>query len=145
MVLYTFREREMILDLFDKFCGARLTTNIMEIGGFTRDIPDGWLDECREFVQDLPGAVCSEYADLLSANPIWLNRTKGIGIITAEDAIAYSLTGPMIRGSGVAFDIRKARPYLSTTASIGRCRSARTATPTTAISSAWRRCASRSR
>jgi NADH dehydrogenase I D subunit len=111
MVLYTFREREMILDLFEKFVGARLTTNIMEIGGFTRDIPDGWLDECREFVRVFP-AHQREYVDLLSANPIWLNRTKGIGIISPEDAIAYSLTGPMIRGSGVAYDIRKARPYL---------------------------------
>jgi len=111
MVLYAFRERELILDLFDMFCGARLTTNIMELGGFTRDIPDGWIDRCRDFIKIFP-ARQQEYVDLLSANPIWLNRTKGIGIITAEDAIAYSLTGPMIRGSGVAYDIRKARPYL---------------------------------
>jgi NADH dehydrogenase I D subunit len=111
MVLYAFREREMILDLFDMFCGARLTTNIMELGGFTRDIPDGWIERCRDFIKIFP-ARQQEYVDLLSANPIWLNRTKGIGIITAEDAIAYSLTGPMIRGSGVAYDIRKARPYL---------------------------------
>ena len=111
MVLYTFREREMILDLFDEFCGARLTTNIMEIGGFTRDIPDGWLDRCREFIRVFP-AKQQEYVDLLSANPIWLNRTKGVGVISAEDAIAYSLSGGMIRGSGVAYDVRKARPYL---------------------------------
>src|SRR3954452_13337958 len=111
MVLYAFRERELILDLFDSFCGARLTTNIMELGGFTRDIPDGWIEKCREFIAIFP-ARQQEYVDLLSANPIWLNRTKGIGIISAEDAIAYSLTGPMIRGSGVAYDIRKARPYL---------------------------------
>jgi NADH-quinone oxidoreductase subunit D len=111
MVLYAFRERELILDLFDIFCGARLTTNIMELGGFTRDIPDGWIERCRDFIKIFP-ARQQEYVDLLSANPIWLNRTKGIGIITAEDAIAYSLTGPMIRGSGVAYDIRKARPYL---------------------------------
>src|SRR4051794_7095548 len=111
MVLYAFRERELILDLFDMFCGARLTTNIMELGGFTRDIPDGWIERCRDFIKIFP-ARQQEYVDLLSANPIWLNRTKGIGIITAEEAIAYSLTGPMIRGSGVAYDIRKARPYL---------------------------------
>lgn len=111
MVLYAFREREMILDLFDSFCGARLTTNIMEIGGFTRDIPDGWIEKLREFLAIFPSRQ-QEYVDLLSANPIWLNRTKGIGVITPEDAIAYSLTGPMIRGSGVAYDIRRARPYL---------------------------------
>ena len=111
MVLYAFREREMILDLFEMFCGARLTTNIMEIGGFTRDIPDGWLEKLRDFLAIFPSRQ-QEYVDLLSANPIWLNRTKGIGIISPEDAIAYSLTGPMIRGSGVAYDIRRARPYL---------------------------------
>jgi NADH-quinone oxidoreductase subunit D len=111
MVLYAFREREMILDLFDKFCGARLTTNAMELGGFTRDIPPGWIEECRRFIEIFP-ARQQEYVDLLSANPIWLNRTKGIGIITPEEAVAYSLTGPMIRGSGIAYDIRKARPYL---------------------------------
>jgi NADH-quinone oxidoreductase subunit D len=111
MVLYAFREREMIMDLFESFGGARLTTNIMEIGGFSRDIPDGWLDKCREFCDIFPSRM-QEYVDLLNANPIWLNRTKGIGIITAEEAIAYSLTGPMIRGSGVAYDIRRARPYL---------------------------------
>ena len=111
MVLYAFRERELILDLFDSFCGARLTTNIMEIGGFTRDIPEGWIEKCREFIAVFPSRQ-QEYVDLLSANPIWLNRTKGIGVITAEEAIAYSLTGPMIRGSGVAYDIRKAKPYL---------------------------------
>jgi NADH dehydrogenase I D subunit len=111
MVLYAFRDREIILDLFEMFCGARLTTNIMELGGFTRDIPAGFMEKLREFVDGFP-ARQQEYVDLLNANPIWLNRTKGIGIITPEDAIAYSLTGPMIRGSGVAYDIRKARPYL---------------------------------
>ncbi len=111
MVLYAFREREMILDLFEMFVGARLTTNIMEIGGFTRDIPDGFVEKTRDFIKIFPERQ-QEYVDLLSANPIWLNRTKGIGIITPEDAVAYSLTGPMIRGSGIAYDIRKARPYL---------------------------------
>ena len=111
MVLYAFREREMILDMFEMFIGARLTTNIMEIGGFTRDIPAGFVEKCRDFIRIFP-ARQQEYVDLLSANPIWLNRTKGIGIISPEDAVAYSLTGPMIRGSGIAYDIRRARPYL---------------------------------
>ncbi len=111
MVLYAFREREMILDLFEMFVGARLTTNIMEIGGFSRDIPDGFVEKTRDFIRIFPGRQ-QEYVDLLSDNPIWLNRTKGVGIIAPEDAVAYSLTGPMIRGSGIAYDIRKARPYL---------------------------------
>ncbi len=111
MVLYAFREREMILDLFEQFIGARLTTNIMEIGGFTRDIPEGWVEKCRDFIAILPDRM-REYEDMLSANPIWLNRTKGIGVISPEDAVAYSLTGPLLRASGVAYDIRKARPYL---------------------------------
>ncbi len=111
MVLYAFREREMILDLFERFIGARLTTNIMEIGGFTRDIPEGWVEKCRDFIAIFPDRM-REYEDLLSANPIWLNRTKGIGVISPEDAVAYSLTGPLLRASGVAYDIRKARPYL---------------------------------
>ena len=145
MSLYCFRERELILDLFETFCGARLTTNMMEIGGFSRDRSRrAASSRCRDFLKIFP-ARQQEYVDLLSANPIWLARTKGIGIITAEAAIAYSLTGPCLRGSGVNYDIRKAMPYSSTTASISRCRSARTATPTTATWSAWRRCASRSR
>lgn len=111
MVLYAFREREMILDLLEMFCGARLTTNIMEIGGFSRDIPQGWIEKCREFIAIFPDRM-QEYEDLLNANPIWLNRTKGIGVISPEDAVAYSLTGPLLRASGIAYDIRKARPYL---------------------------------
>ena len=111
MVLYAFRERELILDMFETFAGARLTTNITELGGFSRDVPEKFWEQLRNFIEIFP-ARQQEYVDLLSANPIWLNRTKGIGIITPEDAVAYSLTGPMIRGSGIPYDIRKARPYL---------------------------------
>ena len=122
MSLYCFRERELILDMFEMFCGARLTTNMMEIGGFSRPIPDGLPAMIRDFLQIFP-ARQQEYVDLLDANPIWLARTKGVGIISPEAAVSYSLTGACLRGSGVNYDIRKAMPYSSTTGSISKCRS----------------------
>src|SRR5699024_3974277 len=111
MSLYTFREREMIMDIFETFCGARLTTNMMEIGGFSREIPDGLVDQIRTFLRVFPNRI-TEYTDLLSANPIWLGRTKGVGVISPEAAISYSLTGACLRGSGINYDVRKAEPYL---------------------------------
>ncbi|MBX3070408.1 MAG: NADH dehydrogenase (quinone) subunit D [Thermomicrobiales bacterium] len=111
MSLYCFRERELILDVFEAFCGARLTTNMMEIGGFSRPIPDGLIPQIREFLRVFPDRQ-KEYDDLLTANPIWLARTKDVGVIPAETAIDYSLTGACLRGSGVNYDIRKAMPYL---------------------------------
>jgi NADH-quinone oxidoreductase subunit D len=110
MSLYCFRERELILDLFEAFCGARLTTNMMEIGGFSRPIPENMPGMVRDFLKIFPERQ-QEYADLLSANPIWMARTKGVGIIPADAAISYSLTGACLRGSGVNYDIRKAMPY----------------------------------
>src|SRR5918999_2679978 len=88
MSLYCFREREIILDVFEAFCGARLTTNMMEIGGFSRPIPPNLVPQIRNFLRIFP-ARQQEYADLLSANPIWLARTKGVGVIPAEAAISY--------------------------------------------------------
>ena len=111
MSLYCFREREIILDIFESFCGARLTTNMMEIGGFSRQIPDGLPGMIRDFLDIFPSRQ-QEYVDILDANPIWLARTKGVGIISPEAAVSYSLTGACLRGSGVNFDIRKAMPYL---------------------------------
>jgi NADH dehydrogenase I D subunit len=110
MSLYCFREREIILDIFETFCGQRLTTNMMEIGGFSRPIPDTLVDQIRNFLRVFPSRQ-QEYADLLSANPIWLTRTKGVGIITPEAAVSYSLTGACLRGSGINYDVRKAEPY----------------------------------
>jgi len=111
MSLYCFRERELILDIFEAFCGARLTTNMMEIGGFSRPIPADLPRMIREFCDIFPDRQ-AEYAGLLDANPIWMARTKGVGVITPEAALSYSLTGACLRGSGVNFDIRKAMPYL---------------------------------
>jgi NADH-quinone oxidoreductase subunit D len=111
MSLYCFRERELILDIFEKFCGARLTTNMMEIGGFSRPIPPDLPDMVRNFLTVFP-TFQKEYEDILSANPIWLSRTRGVGIIEPEAAISYGLTGACLRGSGINYDIRKANPYL---------------------------------
>jgi NADH:ubiquinone oxidoreductase subunit D len=110
MSLYTFREREMIMDIFEQWCGARLTTNAMEICGFQRDIPDGLLDNVRAFCKVFPERQ-QEYADLLSANPIWIGRTKGVGYLPSDLAISLGVSGPCLRGAGVNYDLRKAQPY----------------------------------
>jgi NADH-quinone oxidoreductase subunit D len=107
---YTFRERELILDLFEQYCGARLTLNCMRPGGQPYDLPQGWIERCREFVGEFPSKV-DEYEGLLTENRIWKKRTVGVGVLPPEVAIDYGVTGPMLRGSGVAFDLRRALPY----------------------------------
>ena len=107
---YTFRERDAILDLFEEYCGARLTLNTMKIGGVTWELPDGWVDRCSALVDGF-NAHIDEYENLLTENRIWKQRTIGIGVVTAEEAIEWGLTGPPLRGSGVQWDIRKVFPY----------------------------------
>jgi NADH-quinone oxidoreductase subunit D len=107
---YTFRERDEILDLFEEYCGARLTLNTMLIGGVPFELPDGWLDRCSEFIDGFSAHV-DEYEELLTNNRIWKKRTIDIGIVTAEEAIEWGFTGPPLRGSGVEWDIRKVFPY----------------------------------
>ncbi|MDA0365690.1 MAG: NADH-quinone oxidoreductase subunit D [Chloroflexi bacterium] len=109
-LLYMFREREKILDLFEMTCGARLTTNYMRIGGVAFEPPPEFWPALRELVDELPDRI-DEYSQLLIDNEIFLARTRGIGVISAEDAINGSLTGPALRGSGVPWDLRKAEPY----------------------------------
>ncbi len=109
-LLYMFREREKILDLFEMTCGARLTTNYMRIGGVAFEPPTEFWAALRELVDEMPDRI-DEYAELLTDNEIFLARTRGVGIISAEDAINGSLTGPALRGSGVPWDLRKAEPY----------------------------------
>jgi NADH-quinone oxidoreductase subunit D len=109
---YTFREREIILDLFEAFCGARLTYNSMRIGGLLEDVPRGWFDRVRHFLKIFPGRM-KEYEDLLTVNRIFLGRTKGVGLLSAADAVAYGVSGPPLRASGVNYDVRKALPYSS--------------------------------
>ena len=107
---YTFRERELILDLFEEYCGARLTLNCMRPGGQPFDLPVGWTDRCAELVAAFPAAI-EEYEGLLTDNRIWKKRTIGIGVLPPETALAYGVTGPMLRGSGIRWDLRKAMPY----------------------------------
>src|SRR5262245_18773365 len=108
--LYCFREREMILDLFEAYCGARLTYNAVRVGGQLSDFPEGWVAECRGFLDRFPAAI-EEYETLLKENRIWMDRTRGVGVIGAEDAVDWGLSGPALRGSGIDWDIRKAMPY----------------------------------
>ncbi len=108
--LYAFREREEILDIFEAFCGARLTTTAFRIGGLRDDIPPGFEAKVRAF-QDRFLACIDEYEDLLTENRIWKKRTIGVAPLSAEDCIAMGVTGPVLRAAGVAYDIRKAFPY----------------------------------
>ncbi len=108
--LYAFRERELILDLFEEYCGARLTYNAMRIGGLPLDIPPGWDEKVRELC-DVVDEKVVEYEELLTRNRIWRDRTREVGVISAADAIAIGLSGPALRGSGVMRDIRKDEPY----------------------------------
>jgi NADH dehydrogenase I D subunit len=110
LFLYCFREREMILDLFERYCGARLTTSMMRVGGMPADLPPGWLDQLQDFLEVMPRQI-DEYEALLTDNPIWLRRTQGIGVISAEDATSLGLTGACLRASGVSYDVRRAQPY----------------------------------
>ena len=110
--LYCFREREQILDLFEGYCGARLTTNAVRIGGMYEDFPEGWLDEARRFCTEFPARL-DEYHRLLTKNRIWLERTRDVGVIAGDVALDYGMTGPCLRGSGVSYDVRKAIPYSS--------------------------------
>ncbi len=107
---YVFREREVILDLFEEFCGARLTLNCMKIGGVYGEFPQGFLGRVREFVEPLEQRI-DEYEDLLTNNRIWRKRTIDIGILNAERCIEWGVTGPTIRAAGVPYDVRKAIPY----------------------------------
>ncbi len=109
---YCFRERDQILDLVEMVCGARMHTRYFQAGGLAEDIPRGFFPECKRFVEWMPKAI-DDYEDLLSRNEIWLERTKGVGLLSAEDAIALGQSGPVLRASGVDWDLRKAAPYLA--------------------------------
>ncbi len=108
--LYCFREREMILDLFEMVCGARLTTSYFRIGGVANDLPDGFIEKCREFCNIFPQKA-KDYDDLILKNRIWLARTINVANISGEEGLNLGLSGPSIRGSGVKWDIRVSEPY----------------------------------
>jgi NADH-quinone oxidoreductase subunit C/D len=107
---WTFREREVLLDMFEKLCGARLTLNYYRIGGVDSDFTPELTQRMKAFLDVFPEKV-KEYDALIASNRIWLGRTKNVALLSAEDAINFSCTGPVLRGSGVAYDVRKAEPY----------------------------------
>ena len=109
-LFYCFREREEILKIFENYCGARLTTHAFRIGGLQYETYDGFEKQVRAFCDQFMEKI-DEYETLLTTNRIWLERTKGVGILTAQEAIDFSVTGPLLRASGVKFDLRKAQPY----------------------------------
>ncbi|MBM3131025.1 MAG: NADH dehydrogenase (quinone) subunit D [Chloroflexi bacterium] len=110
VMTYAFREREAALDIFEMVAGARMMTSYFRFGGLAQDLPLGFSDAVRAFIQMIPPRL-KEYEDLLNKNPIWLMRTRGIAEYTAEQALAHSVTGPMLRATGVNWDLRKASPY----------------------------------
>jgi NADH-quinone oxidoreductase subunit D len=112
MFWYAFREREQLLDLFELVTGYRMHTRYFQAGGLAEDIPKGFYPECRKFVDWMPKAI-DEYETILSRNEIWLERTKGIGLLSADDAIALGQSGPVLRASGVDWDLRRDQPYLA--------------------------------
>ncbi|MBF0506896.1 MAG: NADH dehydrogenase (quinone) subunit D [Nitrospirae bacterium] len=109
--LYSFRDRETLLDLFEMLCGARLTVSYPRIGGVRNDVTQEFLDKLYAFTDTFPATIEREYETLLNENRIWKQRTIGVGVITAEEAINWGMTGPNLRGSGVFYDIRKFAPY----------------------------------
>jgi NADH-quinone oxidoreductase subunit D len=109
VLLYAFREREFVLDLFEEFCGARLTYNSMRVGGLPLDIPPGWDAKVLSFCDLMEGKLI-EYETLLTNNRIWLQRTRNVGVISGEEATSLGLCGPPLRGSGVSRDLRKDEP-----------------------------------
>jgi NADH-quinone oxidoreductase subunit D len=112
MFWYCFREREMILDLSELVTGQRMHTRYFQVGGLAEDIPEGFYAECRKFVDWMPQAL-DDYLQLLDRNTIWLERTRGVGQLSAEDALALSQSGPVLRASGVDWDLRRDQPYLA--------------------------------
>lgn len=108
--LLCFRERERVMDLLEELTGSRMTLSYARIGGVADDVPDGWLDKVKKLMDDMPGYI-DEYDGLITGNEIFQARTKYVGNLSPETAVNYSLSGPTLRGSGVNYDLRKARPY----------------------------------
>src|SRR5438477_2108030 len=112
MFWYCFRERDRILDMFEMVCGTRMHTRYFQAGGLAEDVPPGFFDECAKFVEIMPKAI-DDYEALVDRSEIWLERTQGIGLLSADDAIALGQSGPVLRGSGVDWDLRREEPYLA--------------------------------
>ena len=112
MMIYGWREREEVLRLLEKITGLRMNHNYIRPGGVAADLPDGWRDDVLA-VLDIVEAGVAEYDELLTDNPIWRERTVGVGMITTEECLAHSITGPILRSTGFPWDLRKAQPYLA--------------------------------
>jgi NADH-quinone oxidoreductase subunit D len=110
MVFYMFRDREVILDLMEELTGARMMFNYYRFGGVRYDLPDGWVEKCRDFLKMFPAKI-KEYEALVDTNAVFLQRTQNKGVITQQDVIDYGITGPNARASGIDLDLRRARPY----------------------------------
>jgi NADH-quinone oxidoreductase subunit D len=110
LFFYTMREREQILDIFEMVSGVRMNYGYFRVGGLAKDLPEGFEERVRTFVRGFP-RMMDQYADLFMGNDIFVGRTKGVGVISRETAMAYGLTGPSLRASGVPLDFRKAQPY----------------------------------
>ena len=110
MMMYGFRERELILAFFEETTGLRMNHNYIRPGGVAADLPDGWEDGVEGILERMPVAM-ADYEDLLKENSIWKGRTQGVGIITSEECVAYGITGPTLRATGVAWDLRRSQPY----------------------------------
>jgi NADH-quinone oxidoreductase subunit D len=108
--MYGFRERELILSFFEKTTGLRMNHNYIRPGGVAADLPDGWEEDVEEILERIPLAM-QDYEDLLKENSIWKGRTQGVGIITSEECLAYGITGPTLRATGVGWDLRVSQPY----------------------------------
>ena len=109
-IMYGFREREKALQLFEMLCGARMTFSYFRIGGVRDDLPDDFIPKLNEFIKDMERRI-EDYKELINGNEIFMMRMKNIGVISAEEAINYGMTGPSLRGSAVNYDIRKIEPY----------------------------------
>jgi len=107
---YTYRERDRALDLFEMISGERMNNRYFQVGGCADDVPPGFLGLLKRFVDEMPSRV-DEYEGMLSANPIWIERTRGVGVLPADELIDLGITGPALRAAGVDLDLRKARPY----------------------------------
>ena len=107
---YSFREREKVLSIYDMVSGARMTSSYFRVGGLSMDIPEGFLERCEKFVDEMPAHI-DEYENMLTRNPIWMARTKDVALLSAKDAVAWGVTGPSLRGSGVKYDLRRNEPY----------------------------------
>ena len=109
-LFYTFRDREEILKIYEKYCGARLTTHAFRIGGTLYETYDGFEQDVNNFVKFVTPKI-GEYEELLTTNRIWVERTKGVGVLSGKDCIDFGVTGPVLRAGGVKWDLRKAQPY----------------------------------